>query len=136
MASDREIREGLKARMETIPGVTGYTRVPGQVNVPAAIVQRRVTRYDSTMARGSDDFEYVVTVVVSWADTTVAQDAMSAYLDTADDRSVKAAIEGDQDLGGVVHFARVREAGEELVRTYGNGGAEYLTVDFMIEITA
>lgn len=134
MASDAQIRDGLVARLQTITGLTAYDHVPGQVNAPAATVSRRLTMFDSTMARGSDDFEYVVRVMVSNADPKVAQEAMSLYLDTGAAKSIKAAIEGDQTLGGLVHFARVREAGEEGIAPVGE--VEYLSVDFVIEVTA
>lgn len=135
MASDKTIRAGLVARLDTIDGLTGYDHVPGRVNLPAAVVQRRRTAFDATMARGSDDFEYFVTVMVPWADPEVAQGLMSAYLDTADDKSIKAAIEGGGgDLNDAVDFVRVREAGEEEIREVA--GIQVLAVDFTVEATA
>jgi len=134
MASDAQIRDGLVTRLQTISGLTGYDHVPGQVNVPAATVSRRLTRFDSVMARGADDFEYVVRVLVSNADPKLAQEAMSLYLAGSGASSIKAAIEGDQTLGGVVDFARVREAGEEGITQVGE--VDYLAVDFVVEVCA
>jgi hypothetical protein len=134
MTSDLAIRAALVDKLETIPGLTGYGHVAGRVNFPAGIVERKRTGFDSTMGRGSDDFTYVVTIAVSWAEPLVAQTAMSSYLDTADDLSVKAALEARPYLAGVVDFVRVTEAGPEQVRDIA--GVPCLTVEFTLEMTA
>lgn len=134
MANDASIRTALKSALDDIAGLTVYKHVPGQVNVPAAMIQRRRTEYDKTMADGSDDWEYVVTVLVSWADPEVAQAAMSTYLARTGATSIKATVESDATLGGVVDFAHVREAGEEQIRAVNE--IEYLAVDFVIGVTA
>lgn len=133
MADDADIRTGLKTRLDTITGLSVYKWVPGQINTPAAMIQRRRTEYDKTMADGSDDWEYLVTVLVSWADPEVAQAAMSEYLARTGTKSIKAAIEADDTLGGVVDFAHVREAGEEEIRAVNE--ISYLAVDFTIGVT-
>lgn len=134
MASDTSIRDGIVTRLQTIAGLTAYDHIPGHVNVPAATVSRRVTRFDSVMARGADDFEYVVRVLVSNADPKLAQEQMSEYLAGSGAKSIKAAIEGDQTLAGVVDFARVREAAEEGITHVGD--VDYMAVDFVVEVTA
>lgn len=134
MASDAQIRDGLVTRLQTITGLTAYDHVPGQVNAPAATVSRRLTRFDSVMARGADDFEYVVRILVSTADPKLAQEAMSLYLAGSGGASIKAAIEGDQTLGGVANFARVSEASEEGITSVGE--VDYLAVDFTVEVCA
>jgi hypothetical protein len=134
VTADSAIRRGLAQRLRTIEGLEAYTFITSRPNVPAAMVSRRHTAYDATMARGSDDFEYLITMAVSWADPEVAQESMSRYLDTAGDLSVKAAVEAEDTLGGVVDFARVVEAREELIREFGD--TPYLTVEIVVEVTA
>lgn len=134
MATDVAIRNGLADALDAIPGLTAYGHIPSRANLPAALVARRVTRFDSTMARGADDFEFVITVCVPFADPLVAQDTMSAFLATDGPDSVKATIESDQTLGGVVDFARVREAGEEQIRDFA--GVPCMAVEFTVEVTA
>jgi hypothetical protein len=142
-AGDMAIRNGLKTRLLTIPTLTAYNHVPGQMNTPAACVSRARTAYDATMADGSDDSEYIVTVFVPYADPDLAQQLMSVYLARTGANSVKACIEGDvrlggalpgdQTLGGVVDFAIVKEAGEDEIRMVN--GFEHLAVDFKIDVT-
>lgn len=135
MASITALKTGLAARLDTITGLSGYTEAnPGDVNVPAYVIRRGQVSFDSTMARGSDDFVFVVTLVVGLADEKVAEDAMDPYLAGSGAKSVKAAIEGEQTLGGVAHFARVISASEDLEVTIS--GAAYLGVDFTVGVTA
>lgn len=134
MADDQAIRDALKTRLRTITGLSTYTYFPGSLNGPAAVIQRNVTNYDATMADGSDDWEYIATLMVPWADPKVAQAAMSKYLDRTGATSIKAVIEAEDTLGGVVDFAVVKTASEEVIRTIGE--VEYLAVDFTIGVTA
>lgn len=134
MASDVDIRDGLVTRLETIDGLKGYDHVPDSAYLPAAVVERRMTRFDSTMARGSDEFEYTVTVLVSYAVPRTAQEAMSAYMAGSGASSIKAAVEGGDTLGGAAHFARVASASQEEVREVGS--VQALAVEFVVEVTA
>lgn len=134
MASVTALRRGLKNRLATIDGLRAYATVPGQVMTPAAVVDVDGIRYDSTMARGADDFIFVVRLLVSTADDATGQDALDAYLAGSGAASMKAAIEGDTSLGGVAHFARV-----DSVRAYGQveyGAITYVGAEVLVEVTA
>lgn len=132
MASIPAIRDGLKTRLATITGLRAYDVVPGQIAAPAAVVKRRRTNYDVTFG-GDHDFEFTVSLFVQAADQRSAQDALDAYLATSGAGSIIGAIEGDKTLGGIVSFAVVRDAGEDRLVDYA--GVEYLSVDFLIEVT-
>lgn len=134
MTSVTAIKDGLAARLATISGLRVHATPPGAINPPAAVIRRAQTRYDSTMARGSDDHAFVVTVFVSLASDAAAQDQLDAYLATSGASSIKAAIEGEDTLGGIVHFARVVSAEED--RTLEYGGVVYVAVDWIVEVTA
>lgn len=139
MASLSAIREALAVRLRTIPILVVHAQVPDSIVPPAAIVSPGfegdpAIRFDSTMARGSDDFLFTVTLLVQYADDLAAQQELDAYLAGSGERSIKAVIEDDPSLGGLVHFAHVREA-----RNYGRqawGETDYLGVDFGVEVTA
>lgn len=131
MATNERIREGLGVRLETIPDLQVYTRPPGSIVVPAAVVRRRSTTFDVTMD-GLVDTGWGVTLFVSFANTDVATEELDKYLDPSGDRSIKAAIEADPTLGGVVDFARVASAEGDRVLNYA--GTDYLSVEFVIEI--
>lgn len=138
MASVSAIRDGLAARLATIDGLRVSDVVPGQVPVPAAIIKpgargKDAITFDRTFGRGSDELTFSVMVLVSTASDRTAQDALDAYLAGEGASSVKAAIEGDETLGGLVSFAHVVS-----VREYGlvdYNGVSYLGADFTIEVT-
>lgn len=132
MTAASAIRSGLKTRLETISGVTAYAKLPTSIDVPAATVRRRQTDYDLVMARGADAFTFVITLYVQFVEQQDSQDALDAYLDTTGASSVKAAIEGDGTLGGIVDITRVVSAGEDYVADYN--GLPYLAVDFVTEV--
>lgn len=138
MASVIVIRDGLKTRLETIAGLRVVDYVSGQVVPPAAVIipgdpdsgNAQAISFDSTMARGSDDFLFTVLILVSIAHDRVAHEALDAYLDGSSAKSVKAAI--DSTLGGVVSYARV-----SAVRRYGQikyAGQDFLGAQFLVEV--
>jgi hypothetical protein len=135
MAGVSAIRDGLKTRLATIVGLNAYDTVPGTLTVPAAIVEpdEPVIVFDSTMGRGSDDLYFTVLVLVQIGTVRAAQDALDAYLAGSGTGSVKAAVEGDMSLGGVVSFARVARA--DGYATYKFNGVDYAGVRFRIEVT-
>jgi uncharacterized membrane protein len=134
VTSVTELKKGLAARLETIAGLRVHTTPPGAITPPAAVIRRAQTRYDATMARGSDDHGFVVTVFVPLVSDAHAQPALDAYLAPSGTSSIKAAIEADPSLGGVAHFARVVSAEED--RTIEYGGVVYVAVDWIVEVTA
>ena len=131
MASNEAIREGIAARLETIPDLQVYPRPPGSIVVPAAVVRRRSTTFDVSFD-GLVDTGWGVTVFVSFANTDVATEELDAYLSQAGGSSIKAAIDSDPTLGGVVDYARVATAEGDRVLNYA--GTDYLSVEFVIEI--
>lgn len=135
MADDIDIRNGLKTRLLTIPSLAAYNHIPGAMitSPAAACVSRRGTKFDVVMGDGADDWEYAVTVFIPYTDPELAQAQMSDYVKRTGPTSIKAAIEGEKTLGGVVDFAHVREALEEEIRQVG--GVPHLAVEFVIEIT-
>lgn len=134
MATVSAIRDGIVAVLQPIDGLRPVAYVKGSIVPPAAIVAPLSISFDSTMGRGSDDFLFAVTVFVSDAWSRTAQDALDAYCDSTGAKSIKAAFEADQDLNGVVHFARVAEMRDYGAVTYA--GIQYIGAEFVIEVTA
>lgn len=136
MATVTEIREGLaEAVRRGVPALRPYAKVPDSFTTPAAMVfgPERI-RYDSTMARGSDEYRFPLRVYVGRVDEKGAQDRLDAFVSGAGPQSLKVAIESDPTLGGVVDFARVEEA-----RNYGpyqSGQANYLGVELLVFVIA
>jgi len=131
MATNQQIREGIATQLETIPDLQVYATPPGSIVVPAAVVRRRNTTYDVSLD-GVVDTTWTVTVFVQFANNDSAAEHLDTYVTSTGDHSVKAAVETDPTLGGVVDFAAVTSAEGEKVTNYA--GIDYLSVDFTIQI--
>ena len=136
MALLTSIRDGLKANLETISGLTAYEYVPDWIEPPIALVAPiNSLNYDSTMARGADTYEIPVIVYISRVDAQLSQDTVDGYLASTGATSVKAAIESDPTLGGAAMSVRVISATD-----YGEyevtQGTSFLGVTFNVEVIA
>lgn len=126
-----EIREAVALALKCIGKLTAHARYPAVINSPAAVVVRRETTYDPTFDVGADH-TLAVRIFVSFANLPGAQDQMDDYCAPAGERSIRAAIDVDPTLGGVVDACRVSTAEDERITTYG--GIDYLTVDLVLEV--
>src|SRR5262245_55039882 len=109
MANLSAIRAGIVTRLRTIEGLRAYAQVPGTIDPPVAVVQPMGIDFDLTMADGSDEYMVAIVVAVSQAETRTAQLLLDDYLAKTGDRSIRAAIDADQTLGGVVDITRVAQ---------------------------
>ncbi|HEY7821852.1 MAG TPA: hypothetical protein VIG24_03405 [Acidimicrobiia bacterium] len=126
------IRSALATRLTTIPGLRVSEVMVDAPRPPQATIMPLRIDYDLNAARGADEYQFVVTLMVSRADDRASQNNLDAYLVGAN--SVKAAIESDRTLGGKVNTCRVSE-----MRNYGAiayGEQLYLGCEFLVEVVA
>jgi len=126
-----QVRDGLKTRLQTISGLRAYDLIPDTVTPPAAVVGQLDFTFDIDNARGLDQAQVDVLVIVQRFSERSGQDLLDNYLSGSGATSIKAAIEGDRTLGGVVNTLRVTgaEAG-----TYESQGIEFLSYRYRITI--
>lgn len=122
MASLAEVRAALaaqiRARLGT--GVRVHERYPDGLNVPAVVIRRESTQYDTTQGGQSNDLTLSAVVFVDFASPRTAQELLDQFTDPTGDYSIAAAVNSDPTLGGVVDFATVTEAGpDELSNVQG-----------------
>jgi hypothetical protein len=126
-----QVRDGLKTRLQTITGLRAYDLVPDTVVPPCAVVGQLDFTFDIDNARGLDQAQVDVLVIVQRFSERAGQDKLDAYLAGSGSSSIKAAIEGDRTLGGTVNTLRVTgaEAG-----TYDSQGVTFLSYRYRITI--
>jgi hypothetical protein len=126
-----QVRDGLKTRLQTITGLRAYDLIPDTVVPPCAIVGQLDFTFDIDNARGLDQAQVDVLVIVQRFSERAGQDKLDAYLAGTGSTSIKAAIEGDRTLGGTVNTLRVTgaEAG-----TYDSQGVTFLSYRYRITI--
>ena len=126
-----QVRDGLKTRLETISGLRVYDLIPDTVTPPAAVVGQLDFTFDIDNARGLDQAQVDVLVIVQRFSERSGQNLLDLYLSGTGASSIKTAIESDRTLGGVVNTLRVTgaEAG-----TYESQGVEFLSYRYRLTI--
>lgn len=138
MPTITEIRDAVAAKLSTIEGLRVHARVPESIAVPAAIVapdSGTFLTYDSTMSGDSDDYTFIITLLVSRASERAGQVKLDGYLARSGPASVKAAIEADgADLDGVVDSVSVTEARNHSSILFAD--ISYLGCEFVVRVDA
>ncbi len=126
-----QVREGLKANLETIKGMRVYDLIPSVPVAPAAVVGQLDFTFDLNNARGLDQANLDVVVLVQRFTERTGQNDLDKYLAGSGAYSIKAAIESDLTLGGACNTLRVTsaEAG-----TYAAGDIEYLSYRYRLTV--
>ena len=126
-----QVRNGLKANLEVIQGMRVYELIPAVPVAPAAIVGQLDFTFDLNNARGLDQANLDVVVLVQRFTERTAQNDLDKYLAGSGDFSIKAAIESDLTLGGACSTLRVTsaEAGN-----YSSGDIEFLSYRYRITV--
>lgn len=135
MASVSAIRDGLRDRLTTIPGLRAHDTIPGNINPPAALISLARLTYDRTFDEAvdrMDEYEFAVRVYVAPAADAQSQERLDEFLAPTGGASVKAAIEADGTLGGVVDDSRVTEVTGPVPAIYEHGGVEYIGAEFTV----
>ena len=134
-ATISQVKDGLKARIETISGLRAFDYQPDQVNPPFAFPTLDTITYHQTgMSSGGVVMNFTVTLIVNRAVERTAQDQLDQYMSWDGAQSLRAAIEADRTLGGVCDDLIVTNA-ENLTNIDANDTL-YLAVDFKVTVYA
>jgi hypothetical protein len=133
MASVSAIRDGLRTRLATITGLRAYDVWPDQVHAPAAMVQPVRGRYKEALG-GVPRLTFRVVLAAAPVQRGLArgEDVLDPYLDDTGATSIKAALEGDKTLGGIVASLHAVEWDD-----YGLvaiGGVDYVGASVEVEV--
>jgi hypothetical protein len=134
MASITDLRAGLATNLGNITGLRTTTETPDTISPPIAIINVANVNYDKSFARGLDEYNFVVTVIVGRVGERSAQRLLDSYVSPTGNPSVKLAIELDKTLGGKCDTLRVSE-----MRNYGSlviGEITYLAAEFNVVVYA
>ena len=100
-ATVSQVADGLKARLATVSGLRTFSYQPEQVNPPVAFPVLESVEYHGAMRGGNVRMRWQIFVVVGRYLDRVAHSNLDGYLSYSGATSLRAAIEGDQTLGGV-----------------------------------
>lgn len=111
-----QIRSGLATRLAAISGdyqVSAYQL--SAPTPPCLVVSRGPITYDQTMGRGGDEMRFTVIAYVQFTTDQGSQKKLDVLAAPSGVGSLKAVVEADKTLGGVVDDTWVSEATEERV---------------------
>ena len=91
MATMSNLRSALATRLATVSGLRTSATLPDQPTPPQAVVYPERVIYDTAMGRGSDEYTFVVIVIVGRIAERSAQTSLDAYCDPSGSTSIKAA---------------------------------------------
>lgn len=126
-----DVREGLKNNLSDIDGLRVYDIMPDVINPPCAIIGQLDFTYDLNNARGLDQANLDVFVIVQRFSERSGMINLDKYLAGSGDYSIKAAIESDLTLGGACNTLRVISAESG---TYTSGDVEFLSYRYRVII--
>ena len=129
-----QIKTGLAANLATVSGLRAYAYQPDNVNTPFAWPLLDSIQYNGAMGGGLITHKFTVSVVVGRAAERTAQTLLDRYLSYAGANSIRAAIESDRTLGGVVQDLIVESANN--ISTLEANDATYLAIDFVVTVYA
>ena len=126
-----QVRDGLKTRLQTISGLRVYELIPEPITPPCAVVGQLDFTFDIDNARGLDQANVDIYVIVQRFSERAGQDKLDGYLAGTGATSIKAAIEGDRTLGGTCQTLRVigAESG-----TYDSQSVTFLSYRYRLTI--
>jgi len=135
-----QLKDALVANLQTIDGLQAFRHPVGEPTPPFAWVIRDKTEWHVTGQSGTVCYTFLVAVAVVLASSDNAQDVLDEYLSAGGDKSVYAALESDDSLGGLVDHGglNVRETSQDevLTRAQGTSQAVYLGAEFTVEVYA
>jgi hypothetical protein len=101
MATFKQIREAISTTLEAnIAGMKCYPLIPQNAFVlPATIVLPTDSDYAVAMGRGTDQYNFVLLVLVSYNHLESAQDNLDPFVAGSGEKSVRECIFLNRDLG-------------------------------------
>jgi hypothetical protein len=131
-ATISQVATGLQTRLATISGLRTFSYQPEQENPPFAYPEINRVDYHRAFSGGDVVMNWTIYVVVGrWLDRT-AHASLDDYLSYSGAKSVRAAIEADQTLGGVCSTLIVRSGAD--ITSLDANGAQFLVIQLQVEV--
>lgn len=135
MATVKELRLGVLARLNDICGLRSIAHAPDRISPPAAAIELTSMTFDSTFGPNAcDEYQFTVRVYASRADDKAGQDRLDTFINAAGSTSVKQALESDRSLGGIAQTLRV--TGLDNYGVYEVGTTPYYGAEFAVTVFA
>lgn len=132
--SASQIHAGLSAALAAVPGLRVADHLPEQIAPPVAIVQIQSVTYHRTMQGGDSEWTFLIAAIAGRMGDRSAQRQLDGWLSYDGSQSIRAALEVDPTLNGIVSTLLVTEMVS--VRPITLGDASYLSCEFNVTVHA
>jgi len=127
------IREGLRKNLSSISGTQVSAYMLAAPTPPAIHIVPPAIEYHQAMQNGFDELTFTVQAFVALGTDIGAQKRLDEMREPSGVGSIKAALEADRTLGGVIKDLIVRASPEPQVLTL-EGGRQLLSCDFEVTV--
>ena len=129
-ATISQVNAGIKTRLATISGLRVFDYMPDAVNPPLAFPVLTGIEYHKAFSGGDVQFSYNIGVVVGRVSERTAQTTLDQFMSYSGASSIRAALEGDKTLGGIVDTLTLSSSAN--ISSLAIGDANFITVDFTL----
>jgi hypothetical protein len=131
-ATVSQIASGIATRLGTISGLRTFSFQPDQINPPVAFPILDGITYHGAYGGGDVVTEWTIMLAAGrWSERT-SYSMLDDFLSYSGAKSIRAAIEGDKTLGGIVQTLILASASD--VSSLSQGEAEFLSVEFSLTV--
>ena len=133
-ATVKQVRDGLEVRLKTIAGLNAASYLPEQINTPVGFPVLASIDYRGAFRGGNVQMVFAVHVIVGRYQDKDAHDALSDYLAYDGAKSIRAALDGDQTLGGVCQGLILESSTD--ISTVSVAAGDYLQLQCLVTVHA
>lgn len=133
-ATVSQVSDGIKTALATVSGLRTFAYQPEQLNPPFAYPELTQVTYHRSMGLGDVEMQWTINVVVGRYTDRTANDLLDQYLSPTGAKSIRAALESDKTLGGVVQTLILSSAAD--VTALNEADANFLQVQYQLTVHA
>ena len=133
-ATINQVATAFATRLGTISGLRTYAYQPEQLNPPLAFPTIDAITYHRAMQGGDVVMDWTITVIVGRYTDRTAHSLLDSYLSYSGATSVRATIEGDRTLGGVVGTLILSNGAS--IGAVTQGDADFLQISMQCQVHA
>lgn len=131
-ATVSQVMTGLKNRLATVSGLRAFAFQPDYINPPTAFPSLNEVSYHGAFGGGDVVFDGSIQIIVGGVSDRLTQGLLDGFASFSGASSIRAALEGDQTLGGVANTVTASKSMG--IRRLTIGDAEFITIEIAFQV--
>lgn len=133
-ATVSQVATAIATKLATVSGLRTVAFQPDQLNPPVAFPILNGITYHNAFQGGDVEMDWNIMVVVGRYTARTSYSVLDGYLSYSGASSIRAALEGDPTLGGVVQTCVLPSSAS--IASVTQGEEEFLSVEFTLTVHA